>query len=351
MRCVVVGAAHLEIRVPVGPGLAAGRLPPDLGEEIALAVGGRGITMARALAALGGDVYLVTRLGEDIAAAAIDAAAYHFGFNTVLCPRTAARTARAVVLHDEDGDLREFLDAADREPVQVDIDATAAALGSSVVLVADTSELAVQLLPVARAGGALVVADLDDLTNTIGPRAVPFLQQADVLTVSTGPDDVGEAEFARRILQRSNAEIVTVGLGSHGVLVAGGGLGDVVHVLPPAGTSVPSRPGLGAAFTAALAHHLAVGGVNAAEAVQRALVTAEDAMTGAPSEEWAGTQVVKPPVDDDEEQTVVDMGEHRSSERRHRPGPARRGPGPEATVIPVSGRGGPYSSESPEPIS
>lgn len=291
MKSVVVGSSFLEMRVPTGPGIGRGMLPGQADGVIDTAVGGRGITMARTLSALGHDVYLVSQLGEDIAAAAVDSAAYHFGFNTVLCPRTSSRTARAVSLLGVDGGHHTYLDAVDEEVVSVDEAAAADVLATASTLVVDASALALQLLPAANEAGVPIVADLE-LWDSRSPLFVDHvLASADVITAQVAGFELSEMEHARELVARSQARIVTVCLGRHGVLVAGDGLEDPLHVLPP------DRAGSAgsAAFAAAMAHYAVVLRCTPVDAARHALVAAGRALAEQPSGEWSGTQLVEPP--------------------------------------------------------
>ncbi len=250
MRTLVVGMAYTVHTVHVGDFPVPYQRVRDV--PIATSVGGSGFTVARTLAGYGNEVYLAAPLGEDAAAATVDAAAYRYGVNSAMSPRTLTRSPRAVVLEDRHGRRQVNRDVGDAPTTYVELDL--GALATSDLLVVDGVLPADALITGARAVGVPVAVGLGRTGGPPGLEQQPYLA-ADLICMRLAPD-VDELALLSAWRHRSTARLVVVTLGARGAIGAALDSPDVIHV--PARDLGPGAPppGLGATYFATLAHFI-----------------------------------------------------------------------------------------------
>ncbi|WP_413451773.1 carbohydrate kinase family protein [Georgenia phoenicis] len=270
MRVVVVGMAYAVVTLPVEDFPVPYRAVRDV--PITASVGGSGFTTARTLAALGDEVYLAAPLGEDAEAAAVDAAAYRYAVNSAMCPRSLARSPRAVVL--EGGGRRQISrDLGEARTAHVELDL--GALATSDLVMVDGVLPTAALISSAQATGVPVAAALGTVAAPPRLEQQPYLA-ADLLVMGhcpdTGPD--GEVELLHAWRRRSGARLVVLTLGARGAIGLAGDGGELLHV-PARDLGAGSRPaGLGATYAATLAHYVFARGWDARTAMEYAATAA-----------------------------------------------------------------------------
>lgn len=268
MRVVVVGMAYAVVTLPVDGFPVEYRAVRDA--PISASVGGAGFTAARTLAALGDEVYLAAPLGEDAEAAAVDVAAYRYGVNSAMCPRSLPRSPRAVVL--EGGGLRQISrDLGEARTAHVELDL--GALATSELVMVDGVLPTAALISSAQATGVPVVAALGAV---VGP---PLLEQqpylaADLLVMGHCPGGDDAERVLRTWRRRSGARLVVLTLGARGALGMTTDAGEVLRV--PARDLGPGRrpAGLGATYAGTLAHYVFARGCDARTAMEYAATAA-----------------------------------------------------------------------------
>lgn len=268
MRAVVVGMAYTVITLPVEHFPVA--YLPVRDAPISTSVAGSGFTAARTLATLGDEVYLAAPLGEDAEALAVDAAAYRYGVNSAMSPRSLPRSPRAVVLEDGDGRRQISRDLGEARTAHVELDL--GALATADLVVVDGVLPTAALISGAQATGVPVAAGL----GTVGEP--PSLEQhcylgADLVVMGHDPR-VDEETLLRTWRARSAARLVVVTLGRRGAIGMVRDSPDVIDV-PARDLGPGPRPaGLGATYFAALAHYVFARGCDATTAMQYAATAA-----------------------------------------------------------------------------
>ena len=248
MRAVVVGMAYTVIALAVEGFPVPYRPVRDV--PISMSVGGSGFTAARTLATLGNEVYLAAPLGEDADALAVDAAAYRFGINSAMCPRSLPRSPRAVVLEDGDGRQQISRDLGEARTASVELDL--GALATCDLLAVDGVLPTAALMSAAQGAGVPVAVGLGTTTTPPALGQQCYLG-ADLLVMGHDPR-VDELELLRAWRRRSSARLVVVTLGSRGAIGMARGTQEVVQV-PARDLGPGARPaGLGATYFAALTH-------------------------------------------------------------------------------------------------
>lgn len=266
MRVVVVGMAYAVVTLPVDTFPVEYRAVRDV--PISASVGGSGFVAARTLAALGDEVYLAAPLGEDAEAAAVDVAAYRYGVNSAMCPRSLPRSPRAVVL-EGDGQRQISRDLGEARSAHVDLDL--GALATSELVMVDGVLPTAALISSAQATGVPVAAALGTV------RESPLLEQqcylgAELLVM--GHDGHDEEHLLRTWRRRSAARLVVLTLGSRGAVGMVHHSEELLRV--PARDLGPGlRPaGLGATYAATLAHYVFARGCDPRTAMEYAATAA-----------------------------------------------------------------------------
>jgi sugar/nucleoside kinase (ribokinase family) len=292
MKAVVAGIASQEMLLPVDgfpvPYDRVRRVP----HQISTSVGGVGFAVARTLAALGDEVHLAAPLGEDAAAAAIDAAAFRFGVTTALCTRTLPRTPRAVVLVDPAGRRQVNTDPGDAASARLDPDVLPEPLRTTDVLVLDHIPMCVPLVRVAAEAGVPVAVDLQEVRAVVSPDHEDFLA-ADLISMCNERVRGREEEVLLAVRGRSAARLLVMTLASDGVLVLTPELGRPLHVPAHDVGDVPNPAGAGETFFAALVHYLYGARLSPLAAVGRAVVAAAWVISHPEEPDWLSSGVVE----------------------------------------------------------
>ena len=212
---VVVGAFGIDTNVyPVGELRGAemtfARTTDGLGQAgcySALAAAALDVP-TRAIAALGDDRFGAW-VREELTAAGV----------AVTELRDPAGTHRSVNLVAANGSRRNWFDPRGVSEVSVDPEACRRALRGACVVHVHLDDWCRQVLPMARASGAIVSCDLQDVTDIDDPYRADFVDAADVLFMSASNLD-DPAAVAGALASRRPGRIVVVGAGAEGCLVA-----------------------------------------------------------------------------------------------------------------------------------
>lgn len=210
---VVVGAAGVDTLVYVPDEV------PDMSRDSTMAsvadrVGQAGAFTARGFARLGWRTGFVGVLGDDWAGEAVRAAFAGDGVSIAADAIDPAGTARSVNLMTPDGRRRAFYDGRGHMAVAVP-DGADSFRGSRLALF-HLSDWCRRLLPAARAAGALVATDLQDVASVDDPYRRDFIAASDIVFMSAAnlPDPLAAA---RQVLTRGPA-LVVVGRGADGAM-------------------------------------------------------------------------------------------------------------------------------------
>ncbi len=266
MRVVVVGMAYAVVTLPVDTFPVAYRAVRDV--PISASVGGSGFAAARTLAALGDEVYLAAPLGEDAEAVAVDVAAYRYGVNSAMCPRSLPRSPRAVVL---EGDGRRHIsrDLGDARSARVDLDL--GALATSDLVMVDGVLPTAALISSAQATGVPVAAALGTVSQPPLLEQQPYLG-AELLVM--GHDGHDEEHLVQTWRRRSAARLVVLTLGARGAVGMVQHSEELLHVPARRLGEGPRPAGLGATYAATLAHYVFARGCDARTAMEYAATAA-----------------------------------------------------------------------------
>lgn len=197
-------------------------LPPasDSGHETRFvetvdSLGHSGGYSVRAYSRLGRRVALIGQVGEDYHARMIRKTLIADGVNCDALFSDPAGTLRSVNLISPDGQRRGFYDGKGHMTFQPDLAACATILSGARLAHFSLPNWARHLIPMARAAGATVACDLQDVVEADDPYRRDFVAGAEILFFSTVNQQ--EPEPLIRQFLAGPARIVVAGMGAAGV--------------------------------------------------------------------------------------------------------------------------------------
>ena len=250
MRVLVAGSINIETTLPVA-GFPIPYAAVSFTRGIASAVAGVGWNLARALDTLGSRVVFLGLAGADAAGALLRHEVDRSGIAAVLADTAA--TPQSVILYDPAGRRRAETDMKGLQEAEFPADAFDAALAGADLALLSNVNWTRPLLARAAAAGVPVATDLHDVRSLNNPYDADYLDRATVLFLSGERLPEAPEAFARRVLDRSRAAVVGIGLGSRGALVAPRGAAPTL-VAAPTLRPVVSTIGAGDALLAAFLH-------------------------------------------------------------------------------------------------
>jgi ribokinase len=164
-----------------------------------------------------------------------------------------AETAQSVILYDGQGRRQINLDLKDIQQRAYPAQAAAAALADCEAAVLCNINFARPMLAQARALGRLIVTDVHALADLDDTYNCDYLAAADVVFLSDERLPAPPGEWARCVLERYGCQVVVIGLGGQGALLAERGQAPV-HVPAARTRPVVNTIGAGDALLSAFLH-------------------------------------------------------------------------------------------------
>lgn len=146
-----------------------------------------------------------------------------------------AGTARSVNLMGADGSRINFYDGRGHRDLTVDPALAQDLFTGSRLAMFHLPDWARHLLPVARAAGAVIACDLQDVRDPDDEYLSDFVEGADILFVSS-THHLNPAPMLKHLVRRSDAAMVVCGRGGLGVAIAST---DGIRVYPPPRSDLP----------------------------------------------------------------------------------------------------------------
>lgn len=181
---------------------------------------GVGNNVAKALSALGNKVTLLSLVGQDLAGTHVQTALAADGLDGTHVLATVPHTAQSVILYDPTGRRQIYTDLKDIQERAYPLARFEQLLPHCDLCVLCNINFSRALLQPARAAGKLIatdvhtIADLDDAYNG------EFMRMAHVLFMSHERLPCSPEEWAAAILGRYGPEVLVIGLGDEGALLA-----------------------------------------------------------------------------------------------------------------------------------
>lgn len=265
-RVVVVGNAGVDTNVYVGG-------PVDLGVETHFtenldAVGQSGGFVSRGYAQLGYATAFIGHVGEDGAGRMVREAFARDLIDTRALFVDPAGTARSVNLVFPDGARKSFYDGKSHMTLTPDLDVCRSVLTDARLAHFSIPNWARHLLPVARAAGAVIACDLQDVRDVNDPYRREFVEEADFLFFSSAdPAPLIDAFLGVR------DRVVVAGMGAAGCAL---GTREGIQYFPPVTMESPvvDTNGAGDALAVGFLSSHVLDGRSLAESIHRGQIAA-----------------------------------------------------------------------------
>jgi len=200
-------------------------------------VSGVGYNVTKALTTLGDAVRFLSIIGQDFAGQLVMDTLGRDGLPAGLIVPGIERTPQSVILYDGDGRRQINVDLKDIQEQAYPEERFDAALGECPVAVLCNINFSRPFLSKARRAGKLVATDVHALSDLNDDYNRDFMQAAHILFFSDENLPMSPEAWAAQLLNRYGPEVVVVGLGAQGALLAVR-RDNFVERLP----AVPTRP-------------------------------------------------------------------------------------------------------------
>jgi ribokinase len=187
---------------------------------IQTAVAGVGYNLTKALTTLGRTAQLQALIGRDWVGEVVRETAAQEGLPTEGLHSLLAATAQSVILYDETGRRMIHTDLKDAQEQSFPPELFSPALESCELAVLGNINWSRPFLAIARQLGKPIAADVHTIADLEDEYNRDFMAAADVLFMSDERLPMSPEEWARAIFNRYGAEIVAIGLGGEGALLA-----------------------------------------------------------------------------------------------------------------------------------
>lgn len=187
---------------------------------VASTVSGVGYNISKALGTLGDQVTLLSLIGDDPPGWLARRALAQDGIpdaGVINCP---SATAQSVILYEPGGRRQIHVDLKDIQEQVYPPEGYQAALTACDLAILCNINFSRPLLAAARQAGVRVATDVHTISDLDDPYNRDFMAAADILFMSDERLPCSPEDWARRVLERYPAEIVVIGLGAQGVLLA-----------------------------------------------------------------------------------------------------------------------------------
>jgi ribokinase len=183
-------------------------------------VSGVGYNVSKALTVLGNEVDFLSLIGKDAARTMVVEALNAAGVSTQHVLDVMQATAHSVILYDSDGRRQINVDLKDTQQTPYPEDIAREALKACSLAALCNINFSRPLLRMARNAGKLVATDVHSISDLEDEYNRDFMAAAHILFQSHERLSMSPEAWARALLNRYGVEIVVVGLGSEGALLA-----------------------------------------------------------------------------------------------------------------------------------
>ncbi len=217
-------------------------------------ISGVGYNVAKALTTLGDTVRFASLIGRDPVSTLAREALARDGIPDELVVQSLAHTPQSVILYDGSGRRQINVDLKDIQEQVFPQEMFQRALGACSLAVLCNINFSRPFLRLARREGKLVATDVHAISDLDDAFNRDFMQAADVLFMSDEYLPCPPREWVQEVLGRYGNEIVVVGLGAQGALLAVKSDGFVQQIPAVQTRQVVNTIGAGDALFSAFVH-------------------------------------------------------------------------------------------------
>lgn len=217
-------------------------------------VSGVGYNVAKALTTLGDAVHFLSLIGRGPVATLVREALARDGISEQFIVQGLEQTSQSVILYDKSGRRQINVDLKDIQEQALPQDLFQRALGACSLAVLCNINFSRPFLQVARSQGKLVATDVHAISSLDDEYNRDFMQAANVLFMSDENLPCAPHEWVREVQGRFGNEIIVVGLGAQGALLAVKSDDRIQHVPAVQTRQVVNTIGAGDALFSAFVH-------------------------------------------------------------------------------------------------
>jgi ribokinase len=236
-------------------------------------VAGVGFNVAKALTVLGDKVQFVSMVGQDYAGQLVQAELNRANIATTYTLACMPSTPQSVILYDNAGRRQINTDLKDIQKITYPTDLFEQALKDCSLAVLCNINFSRPYLQAACQAGIRVATDVHTIAELEDPYNRDFMQAADILFMSDENLPVSPEEWVDRLIDRYRAEVIVIGLGALGALLAVRSQGFVKRLPAVSTRPVVNTIGAGDALFSSFLHVYQQSG-DAEGALHKALVFA-----------------------------------------------------------------------------
>lgn len=183
-------------------------------------ISGVGLNIAKALTTLGDSVRLLSLVGDDLPGRMALEVINNLGFPSKFVLPSLDETVQSVILYDPSGRRQIHVDLKNIQEAQYPLELFGEAIIGSELAVLCTINFSRRLIPYAQHAGVPIATDVHALSSLDAVYEQDFLNAAQILFLSDEllPDE--PEIFARHVFDRYGTEIIVIGMGSDGALLA-----------------------------------------------------------------------------------------------------------------------------------
>lgn len=184
-------------------------------------VAGVGYNLSKAFTALGDQVAFLSLIGgEDFAAGLVRTSLARDRIPEEYVLSQVEQTAQSIIIFDSQGRRQIHVDLKDIQEQTYPPEVFGQVAGSCDMLVLCNINFSRNLLTPARDSGKLIATDVHDIASLEDAYNQDFMQAAHILFMSHESLSMPPEAWARAVMDRFQNEIVVIGLGAEGCLVA-----------------------------------------------------------------------------------------------------------------------------------
>lgn len=183
-------------------------------------VSGVGVNIAKALTTLGDQTPFLSLTGSDYAGELVRTALRRDGISTDHVLKALAETCQSVILYDSNGKRMINTDLKDIQDHTYPVEQFDQAVKGCTLAVLCNINFSRALLSRACQAGVWIATDVHTIHNLEDSYNMDFMAAAHILFMSDEQLPCPPREWAKRILDRYGAEIVVIGMGQQGALLA-----------------------------------------------------------------------------------------------------------------------------------
>ncbi len=218
-------------------------------------VSGVGYNITKALLTLGDEVHFLSIIGEDRLGQLVLDVLEMEGVPSKYVRRRRGETAQSVILYDGEGRRQINVDLKRVQEQVYPREHFEAALEGADLAVLSNVNFSRPWLDVAKARGIPIATDVHAISSLDDEYNRDFMAAADILFMSHDLLPVAPEEWARQILDRYSPQVVVIGLGAAGALLAVRGAGEIERVSPVRTREIVNTVGAGDALFSAFVHY------------------------------------------------------------------------------------------------